>query len=626
MCGIAGLLIGKRASEEALAACARSAIASLRHRGPDDDGFWIDESCGVVLAHTRLSILDLSQFGHQPMISQDGRWALTYNGEIYNYPDLRSDLELRGVAMRGHSDTEVLLEYVAQYGVERALRDTNGMFALALWDRRDRRLFLARDRVGIKPLYFGNWGQGWAFASELKALMSLPNRPNDIDPVALGSFVQFGYVPGQQCIFEGVQKVEPGTFVAIRLDRQHCDRTVFWDARSLHDETRPQGHLPNSDEYIDQLHELLGDAVERRLIADVPVGAFLSGGIDSSLVVALMKERRSANIDTFTIGFDDSHFDETHHASEVARALGVNNHSLVLDPMNALSIFDEIPDLCDEPFADSSIIPTYLVSKFAVGSVKVILSGDGGDELYGGYNHYTKLLAAWRALRRLPAWTGTSIRLASRLLPESSDLRGKADRAAALTTAAGPADYYKNGIASVMSVRDFVPNASEQYNPFSLHASATDAMALQSEMQFADFRTYLVGDILTKVDRATMSVGLEGRTPLLDHTVVQHAWSLPIGHELGNSKQALKQVLKRFVHPTLFERPKSGFSIPIVDWLRGPFQPRAEALIATAGQCPHLRSEAVTKCWRQFVSGRDNAARPVWNILMYLSWKSRWCD
>jgi asparagine synthase (glutamine-hydrolysing) len=640
MCGIAGVrnLTNSRGQLE------RDAVAmadSLAYRGPDDHGLWADADAGVALTHRRLSIIDLSPAGHQPMISADGRFVITYNGEIYNFLELRRELEARGIKFRGHSDTEVMLEAFTAYGVESTVKRLIGMFAIGIWDRHNRTLTLVRDRLGIKPLYWAKFGELFLFGSELKALRAYPGWTPSIDGSAVAAYMRHNCVPAPHSIYKSVCKLEPGTILTLPPDGEpRLER--FWNARTVAQAGLADPLQADDTELTDRLEVLLQDAVRRRMVADVPVGAFLSGGIDSSAVTALMKAANCGPVRSYTIGFDLPGFDEGPHSAAVARHLGTDHTELTVTGRQALAVIPQLPDMYDEPFADSSQIPTHLVSAMTRRHVTVALSGDGGDELFGGYNRYQltrgtlrslflmplsmrRMLA--RMLTALPAgrWEQMFSALPGRVRPRQTG--DKLHKFAAVLCAENDSDLYRRLVTHWEPAQIMLSDV-EQRGMLWDHQVEREFPELLERMQFLDLITYLPDDILTKVDRASMAVALEARVPLLDHRVVEFAWRIPRRTLIrdGIGKWPLRQVLYRHVPRDLVERPKTGFAVPLGEWLRGPLRNWAEDLLSEK----RLREgglfnvAAIREAWREHLSGRDNWKYLIWDVLMFEAWRARW--
>lgn len=636
MCGIAGFWGGNHAP-----ALAERMAARLESRGPDDAGVWADAAAGLALAHRRLSILDLSPAGHQPMASPCGRYVLVYNGEIYNHRDLRAELEREGGAFdwRGHSDTETLLAALRHWGVQGALERVNGMFAFALWDARERALYLARDRMGEKPLYYGRSADTFLFGSELKALAAHPDWQGDVDRDALALFMRHNYVPAPWSIYRGIAKLPPAHLVAIR----ECGRDVgepvcYWDlGRVAEQGVAHAGGDPGA--LADELDVLLRDAVGRRMAADVPLGAFLSGGYDSSTVAALMQAQSDRPVKTFSIGFHEEAYNEARHARAVAEHLGTDHTELYVTPQEAMAVIPKLPTIYDEPFSDSSQIPTFLVSQLARQHVTVSLSGDGGDELFFGYGRYLLGERIWGKLRRLPLplrrmaaqlaqhAAGQALGYAMAVLPRRFRISHLADRlpklAEILNHPNGEALYHQL-VSHWSNPDELVIGAREPATILSRDERRPALPGLREQMMFLDMMTYLPGDILTKVDRASMAVSLEARVPLLDHRVVEFAWRVPteFKYRNGQGKWLLRQVLYRYVPRELMDRPKMGFGVPIEHWLRGPLREWAEELLGEG----RLREEGffdpapIRRMWREHLSGKRRWHYYLWDVLMFQAW------
>ncbi|EWY41338.1 asparagine synthase [Skermanella stibiiresistens SB22] len=644
MCGICGFV--EPTGRRQLSGLVRAMSDTLAHRGPDGDGVWTDDATGVAFGHRRLAIVDLSPLGRQPMESSDGRLVLTYNGEIYNHRELRAELEAAGHRFRGQSDTEVLVEACALWGVERTARRLIGIFALALWDKAVRRLILVRDQLGVKPLYWGRIGGpgasgGLMFASELKALRAHPGWSPELDRGALAAYFRFNYVPEPHTIYRGVSKLPPGSILTWEPGGEPAI-SRYWDMRAIA-RTAPRERDPA--EAVAELEELLGDAIGRQMVADVPLGAFLSGGIDSSTVVALMRARSGRPVRTFSIGFDVAGYDEATHAKAVAAHLGTDHTELYVGREHIQNVIPTLPDLFDEPFADSSQIPTFLVSEMTRRHVTVALSGDGGDELFAGYHRYFWADAARRRLERMPralrdlaagglsslsegAWDRVFGLVPAGVRPERAG--GRMLKLAELLAASGPDEVYRGLLSHWDPPEDIVRGASEPRGLPWDRSIAGEIPDFVRRMQFVDTMTYLPDDILAKVDRASMAVGLEARVPLLDHRVVEFAAGLPADLKIrdGQGKWLLRQVLYRHVPRELVERPKMGFSVPLDGWLRGPLRDWAEDLLdeRSLEEGGVLDPAPIRRRWAEHVEGRRDHQDKLWGVLMFQAWRRRWLD
>lgn len=624
MCGIAGFFDPSAGSYDR-EAVARSMAGAIRHRGPDDEGVWTGDSGEVVFGHRRLSVIDLSVAGHQPMVSGNGRYVIAYNGEVYNFAELRHELEATGIAFKSDSDTEVVLEACAAWGVEAAAAKFNGMFAFALWDRSVRTLTLTLDRFGIKPLYWSERGDTFLFGSELKALAVHPSFEREIDRDTLAGYLRFGYVPGTHAIYEGVRKLEPGSVMTWRLG-EDVQVSRYWRVRDVASEAVANPATVGEGQAIEGLDRVLRDAVKSRMISDVPMGAFLSGGIDSSTIAALMQAQSNNPIRTFSIGFNEAAYDESVYAREVAKHLGTDHTELVVSQKEALEAIPRLPELYDEPFADSSQIPTYLVSKLAREHVTVALSGDGGDELFGGYNRHVLAGRIKGAFDVLPYAVRKAMGASALGLPRAvwgTPRRG--DQMAKLATLFGKRtlDEAYLSLASVWNAApSVVLNASG--DAAGLSTPWPDFGTFAEKMMVMDAEMYMPGDILTKVDRASMGVSLEARVPFLDYRVAEYAWQLPSSMKVkgGQGKWILRQVLDRYVPRNLVERPKMGFAVPIDDWLRGDLRDWAEDLLNQdrLTREGYFDAAAVRKKWSEHLSGRRNWQHQLWGLLMFQAW------
>jgi asparagine synthase (glutamine-hydrolysing) len=643
MCGIAGFLDRRKQLGTApLAARVHAMADTLQHRGPDGGDVWTDAQAGIALGHRRLAVVDLSPTGFQPMHSADGRYVATFNGEIFNFSELRAEIAATGHNFRGTSDTEVMLEGFSRWGVRATVEKMIGMFAIGLWDRATRSLYLIRDRLGVKPLYYACDGTRLIFGSELKALCAVPDFAPSLDRDALLAYFRHADVPGPATIYREAKKLQPGTL--LEWQEGHEPRLdTYWSARNVAVAGRAHWSTQIDDETaIENLDLLLRDAVKRRMIADVPLGAFLSGGIDSSLVVALMQAQNGTPIRTFTIGFDEAGYDEAKHAKAVAAHLGCAHTELYVSAAQARDVIPKLAEFYDEPFADASQIPTYLVAEMTRRHVTVALSGDGGDESFAGYNRHvwadrlesdTRMLPRWlrRGIARALTMPGeTGYRLLSALLPASKRPVRPAEKAAklaALLTADDPSAIYRGLVSQWPDPRVLVPGASEPDGPIWDKTMAADMPDFAARMQLLDTLTYLPDDVLAKVDRATMAVGLEGRNPLLDHRVVEAAWRLPPHMKLrgGQGKWILREILARYVPRELFERPKMGFAVPIGAWLRGSLRDWAADLLDPTSIAADgiLAPAPIAAAWAAHQAGEDRTYA-LWTVLMFRSWQKRW--
>jgi asparagine synthase (glutamine-hydrolysing) len=644
MCGIAGLLDPDwRGTGEELAGLAQAMATPLAHRGPDDDGTWCDPAAGIGFGHRRLAVIDLSQAGHQPMVSADGRWVACYNGECYNAPELRADLPGGGKNLRGHCDTEVVVEAVAAWGLQDALARINGMFALALWDRRDRALHLVRDRLGEKPLYYAVLDGALLFGSELRALVVHPRFRPSVDRQAVALLLRLNYIPAPSTIYSGARKLAAGHQISFRPGQAGWpEPSAWWDFPAVAQaaqSTRPVSAEPTR-ERLDRLDSLLRDAVANRLVADVPVGVFLSGGIDSSLVTALAQTVASGPVRTFTMGFGGEGADEAGYAASVARHLATDHTQIDLTPDDALATLPRLATLWDEPFADPSQLPTALLCRETRRHVTVALSGDGGDEMFGGYRRYTagaalsrRLLSVPGPLRRAGAAALDAVPAAlwdraetvgHRLLPRmvAADLATKAHKLARILPAETADEVYVGLVSSWVDPESVVLGNSQPGWPGPQPLPWIDDPA--EAMMVWDSLSTLPDEMLVKVDRASMAVGLEVRAPLLDHRVVEAAWSLPPSLRIDGStgKQALRLLLDRYVPRQLVVRPKTGFDPPLATWLRGPLRPWAEDLLSPSrlGRQGLIDPAPVRACWSAHLAGRAGRTYALWSVLMLQSW------
>jgi asparagine synthase (glutamine-hydrolysing) len=641
MCGLTGFWDLKHTIDvSSYAEIAKAMAMQIKDRGPDSEGVWCDDKAGLAFGHRRLAIVDLSPAGHQPMLSHSQRSVISYNGEIFNTAELRNELIAQGHSFRGLSDTEVILEACEAWGIEEAVKRFIGMFVFAIWDRQEKVLSLVRDRMGIKPLYWGFHQSVLLFGSQLKSFKPHPAWQPEINLEAASAFLRYSYVPAPLSIFKDIHKLQPGSI--LKIDASGAYKiTPFWDMAQVAQKGQSDQTSKSEAELVDELDVLLRDAVKRRMVADVPLGAFLSGGIDSSTVVAMMQAQSNRPIQSFSIGFHDKEYNEAPYAKAVAQHLGTEHHELYLTPPDIYDIIPTIPEWCDEPFADSSQIPTYLVSKLARSQVTVSLSGDGGDELFAGYTRYLMGPKVAKILELTPEWvlkkTGQAIHMLSpqtwdflaKPLPRSMRPRHIGDKAYKLASIfSKPDHYYRCLVSSWTDPTQMIPQVNEpEIGPWH-HPEVETFTDRVAQMQFMDTISYLPDDILTKVDRASMAVSLEARVPLLDHRVVEFAWSLPMSMKIrkGKGKWILRQVLDRYVPNHLIERPKMGFGLPIGDWLRGPLREWAENLLAES----RLRNEGLLSSspirtqWQEHLSGHRDWKISLWSILMLQAWREHW--
>jgi asparagine synthase (glutamine-hydrolysing) len=639
MCGIAGYFSPGGIPEGPGLKFLCAMTDAIVHRGPDDQGQWCETSAGIGLGMRRLSIIDLSPAGHQPMRSACGRYVLIFNGEIYNHKAIRGELEGRGLApaWRGYSDTEVLLAAISAMGITKALQLANGMFAVALWDIQERTLELAIDRFGEKPLYYG-WTRGvFLFGSELKALRVHPAWEGNIDRNAVSLLLRYSYIPAPFCIYQDIKKVEPGQIIRLHTHSKRIEAELYWSTEEMVGKSLRSPIKADQSEAVDMFERLLADAVGMRMEADVPLGAFLSGGFDSTAVVAMMQKQSSRPVRTFTIGFQLADYDEAPFARAVAKHLQTNHTELYVTPKETTDIIPRLPILYDEPFADSSQIPTFMVSRMAGQHVTVALSGDAGDELFGGYQRY---FISQRLSPKITRWPiGLRRGFARGIEGIGADRwdalyhaltvgRGKklvGDRAlklASLIREATPLEIYRNLLSAWDRPSSVLKDAREYILPLS--NPTVGKLSLVEQMMYLDLITYLPGDILTKVDRASMAVGLEARVPFLDPQVVEFAWRLPITKKVsdGIGKRIIRDLVYRYVPKSLMDRPKMGFGVPIEEWLRGPLRAWAQSLLSPAQvqASGYFDVKVVQSVWDRHLTGRHNEQARLWPILMFEAW------
>ena len=649
MCGIVGIF-GETELPN-LGNCIEKMTETLLHRGPDSSGTWIDQENKIALGHRRLSVLELSEAGHQPMKSSCGRFVLSFNGEIYNHLDLRKDIERLtdddknlNYKWRGGSDTETLLEGFSLLGVKKTLKMTVGMFALALWDKEEKRLYLARDRIGEKPLYYGWSNNNFIFASELKALKKYDLFNNKIDRDSLNIYMRHNYIPCPRSIYKDIYKLEPGTLLSLDLSATHSGGTslnkeIWW---SLKESTSfgKENLLMDREQNLKSLEKSLLDSIRLQSIADVPLGAFLSGGIDSSLIVALMQSISNTKINTFSIGFKEDAYNEARYAKEVAQHLNTNHKELYLSHEDALALVPVLPKMYDEPFADSSQIPTHLISLMAKEHVTVVLSGDAGDELFGGYNRYVQAPRLWKIISFIPKGIRSLVSfsilsISPKLLNQFGNYLPKglkviflgdklhrfADR---LKRIKDQDDLYYSLVSEWEEPSKLVLKSKEPKNILERKSEWPQNLSFQERMMFLDMATYLPDDILVKVDRASMAASLETRVPFLDHRVVELALRIPVDQKIvGNrGKEVLRKILYKYVPKKLIDRPKQGFGIPLGEWLRGPLREWAEDLISKERLSKEgfFEVEMIHERWNEHLSGKRNWEQSLWSVLMFQSW------
>lgn len=636
MCGIAGFIDFKKHSNNSLLFDATKKMTdAIVHRGPDDEGIWTDEQNGVALGFRRLAILDLSPLGAQPMKSADERFVMIFNGEIYNFSELRDDLEKKGYTFKGHSDTEIMLAAFSEWGIEETVKKLNGMFAIALWDKERRELFLIRDRIGKKPLYYGLIGDTFFFGSELKSFQTHHSFKAEIDRRSLALYLKYGYIPSPHSIYKNISKISPGKM--LKVVPEYCEiseQKTYWSVEEVARNGIENQFEATESEILANLENLLLDATKRRMISDVPLGAFLSGGIDSSTVVALMQANSGKAVKTFSIGFDHGEYNEAEHAKAVAAHLGTDHEELYIEPQQARDVIPNLPKIYDEPFADSSQIPTFLVSELARRKVTVALSGDGGDEFFGGYGRYFRVNDLWNKIQKVPApLRGVSSSVASLgssfaelVLPNKdtrqSSLGQKLSLLSELMPSAGLENLYTNFTANWQNPEKVIVNSNNI--GFNDSEKFSDSLNPIQAMMLRDAKQYLPDDILVKVDRASMAVSLEVRAPLLDYRVAEFAWRVP--HHLkirnGDGKWLIKELLYKYVPREIVERPKMGFDVPINEWLKTSLKDWAESLLDEQ----RLKDEGffnpapILKKWQQHQSGKRNNQQSLWTILMFQAW------
>ncbi len=642
MCGIAGFLNLKNNIETGRGLAIGQAMGgALAHRGPDAADCWKADDVSLVLSHRRLSIIDLSEGGRQPMVSPSGRYVVSYNGEIYNYLELKTALEKEGHIFKSRSDTEVMLTAIDQWGLYNALQKMNGMFALALWDEKEKQLHFARDRFGKKPLYIG-WAAGTlVFASELKALKAYPDFTPAINRDALALYMQYGCVQAPYSIYQNVWQLLPASYLSIDLEKIATGENLipkmksYWSLKEAAYKGLQQPNGKSQAEIIDEFDDKLSHAVAERMISDVPLGAFLSGGIDSSLVVSVMQKIASVPTKTFSIGFEEAEYNEAGYAKEIASHLETDHQEFYVSDKEALDVVPLLPTIYDEPFADSSQIPTYLISKLARQQVTVALTGDGGDEILGGYDRHTQIPILWQKFQWLPyplrfaltkALAALPPNIYQNMRPEDPLFAQKVKRALRLMGHKNAEEIYKALVSFWQDSEALVIEGKQPVIPLTDDTFWPEGLDFQGQMIFRDTLSYRVNDLMVKTDRASMAVALEARAPLMDYQLAEYCWALPSQYKVrdGQGKWLLRQVLARYVPPKLFERPKMGFSVPLNQWLRGALKPWADDLLSTESLKAqgYLNPDLVTARWQQFQQSGDRQTAPkdLWAVLMFQAW------
>jgi len=642
MCGIAGFIGNKLPDLKSV--CTRM-VSTLHHRGPDFSDVWLDSKSGVALGHSRLSILDLSMAGHQPMKSKCGQFVITFNGEIYNHLEIRKDINISnyGESWNGHSDTETLLMAISIWGIKKTIQRCVGMFAFALWDIKEKRLYLARDRMGEKPLYYGMQGKAFLFSSELKALKAHPEFQGTINRDTLCLLLRHNTVSNPYSIYQGISKLQPGYILTFNPENKDIRVDSYWSMKNVVESALKNPFKGTEQQALLELEGVLSSSISNQMISDLPLGAFLSGGIDSSTIVSLMQLQSTNKIKTFSIGFNVKGYDEAIHAKDVAKYLDTDHTELYVSSTEALDAIPLLAEMYDEPFSDSSQIPTYLVSKLAKQKVAVSLSGDGGDELFGGYNRHVWLNSIWKKSRHIPLFFRSLIHYAitslspiywnhffqvcSSVFPARYRVSQPGDKMyklAKVIAAESPEAMYRNMVSHWSNPESIVLGASEPETLLTDSSVLPDLSDIENRMMFLDTITYLTDDILTKVDRASMSVSLETRVPMLDHRVIEFAWSIPLSMKIknGQGKWLLRQLLYKYVPKKLIDRPKMGFGVPIDNWLRGPLREWAENLLEPSKlqQEGFFNVSAVRKKWDEHISKKRDWQYQLWDILMFQAW------
>ena len=624
MCGIAGFIdLNKRLIEPVTTL--NSMNDAVAYRGPDGHGTWMDNQVSVGLAHRRLAIVDLSSEGHQPMTSRSGRYTISYNGEVYNFTSLRDELIELGYTFRGHSDTEIILHAFEAWGVANAVSRFIGMFAIALWDSAERKMYLVRDRLGIKPLYYGEINGIFAFASELKSLKEMQDFSQPVDRGSVALFLRYGYIPSPYTIYKDINKLKPGTILSLSIADNNTleyQYKCFWSVNDIAEQGVISSFNTTDANAINQLDSLLRDSIGLRMLADVPLGAFLSGGIDSSLTTALMQAQNDKPVKTFTIGFNEESYNEAKYAKDIAHYIGTDHTELYVSSSQAMDVIPKLPFIYDEPFADPSQIPTFLLSELTRKHVTVSLSGDGGDELFFGYSRYLFAQRIWNNIHWLPS----SVRKLFGIIHDNTSMSesSKFSVITDLLSQQSRDDLYNRTVSAWKHPENIVIGSKEPLVDLTGTSRNIKLADYPERMMFFDQISYLPDDILVKLDRASMGVSLEARVPLLDHRVVEFAWNLPqsLKYRDGETKWILRQVLDRYLPRNLVERPKKGFGVPIDSWLRGPLRDWAEDLLNENRLLKEgfFKPEPIREKWQQHLSGKYNWCYYLWRVLMFQSW------
>lgn len=641
MCGITGVLYAQpEMASELLSALVKRMSDKLIHRGPDDCGEWVDANAGIGLGHRRLSILDLSPAGHQPMQSANKRYVIAFNGEIYNFKEIRKDLEKSGVHFRGYSDTEVLLENIALFGLDETLVRLNGMFAIALWDKEDSSLTLCRDRIGKKPLYYGRCNNVFLFGSELKSIKQHPSFEDEVDRSALAQFIQYGWLNGPATIYQNIKKLQPGSYIKITRSNMNevVTPVVYWSIKQVAENGVEKPYAGNYEQATNELDSLIKDAVNNRMIADVELGALLSGGIDSSLVVAIMQNSSSRKVKTFSIGFDEVTHNEAVHAKNIAEYLQTDHTELYVTPKECMEVIPSLSTMYDEPLGDVSQIPTYLVSKLAKEQVKVVLTGDGGDEFFAGYTRYFRCMEHWAKHQKIPLairpmlgqvmdvtakalWGLAGDKIINAEIKDWKRLGEKLEKRARRIGAKSPLALFVKMMARYKEIDSLVLNSGESNTFLDRSHEWPQFEKPILNMMLMDAYCYLPDDILVKVDRASMAASVEARAPLLDKNIIEFSWQLPFEMKVDEfgGKRILKNVLSRYIPKDLTDRKKMGFGAPVGQWLRGPLKDWAEDLLnpSKIKNQSYLDSVIVQNLWKQHQSGWRNHSDILWSILMF---------